>query len=121
MAGATLTTCRNLLAKSARLVSKEENWCRSDLAVDVKGRPCSPHIKRARRWDAIGALYNSAGVAPSETIDHRGLIEALAHLDYAASLLHKRTIVGVNDDLGHAAVLDCYRAAWLRARRSSLA
>ena len=106
-------TCRNLLAKSARLISEKENWCRSDLATDVKGRPCEPRIKSARRWDAVGALYNSAGILVRDTSDHKALMEALVHLDYAAGLLHKRTIIAVNDDLGHAAVLECYRAAWL--------
>lgn len=106
----------NLLERSAKAIYNPGNWCRSDLAMDVKGRPCSPHVKRARRWDAIGALYKAAGVGPTETDRHATLISALAHLDYAASLLHKKTIVSVNDDLGHAAVLECYRAAWACSR-----
>lgn len=106
---------RNLLGKSAALILEKGNWCQSDLALDVKGRPCSAHTRRARRWDAIGALYKTAGVSLSGTSDDATLIVALAHLDAAAVSLHRRTIMAVNDELGHEAVLECYRAAWRAA------
>jgi hypothetical protein len=104
---------QDLLAQAANLLKETGTIARGGLAFDKRGVACAPHIGRAARRDALGALYRAARVPPEGTDSHRFLPAALAHLDWAAGLLFKSTIVRVNDEMGLEAVLECYRAAWV--------
>jgi hypothetical protein len=105
----------SLLTDAARLLKAQATVVVGHLALDAKGRPCAPHTSRAKTFDALGALYRVCGVKVEKTADNRNLLAALAHLDWAAALLHHRTIVGVNDELGLDEVLECYRSAYRAA------
>lgn len=104
-----------LLEQAALRIKRAGKVAVGHLAVDRHGRPCEPHHRRAVLHDAQGALYNSCGVPPDKTDSRQHLCSALAHIDAAANMIYRQTIVSVNDELGFDAVLQCYRVAWMWA------
>lgn len=108
---------RELIERAARLISNERHWLQGALACDAKGQPCDPW--RAKRFDAIGAVYHVARVKLDSAKPARGKIDplgsALACLQMAAQVKHRMSMELVNDRIGHAAVMECMRLAWQRA------
>lgn len=105
-----MTSARDLLQTAAQTIIRRGKVARKNLALNARGQPCKP--RHGYIFDAIGALYHVAGTNPDKTDRNASLCKALAALDYAAGLMHKRTIVAVNDDLGFDEVVACYRRAW---------
>lgn len=99
------------------LLSKPQHFAQGAIALSRKGEPCLPHIKRAVRWDAIGALYK--GHSKPILIDDKGgspswerdLFAAIVECQLAANRLYKASLEVVNDTRGREDVLACYRAA----------
>lgn len=107
---------RAILSSGADLLKKQGKVCIGQLALDKKGNPCDPHLRRAVVVDAPGALYRITKTPLKHTADDRDLMAALAGLDLASGLLYKRGIVATNDNLGLEAVIACYRRAWAEAK-----
>jgi hypothetical protein len=90
-----MATAETLRAAMA-LIEDESNWCREWPAMDARGESVHHDSPHATRWCAMGALRKICSDNNSE-----------AQLP--------RYIVFINDILGHAAVMRCYRKAIRRA------
>jgi hypothetical protein len=89
-----------IIERAQALIADEQNWCRGELARDVKGVAICPTAASAMKRCGLGALI---AAAYQITNDYRGAhdlaIKALRPLYGSATLVH------VNDMRGHAAVL----------------
>lgn len=105
---------RAVIAQVAALIGDERSFAQKALALDKHGTPCEPYSKKAKRWCPIGAAYMATRTkldSPKEVYpDH--CASACAAMSMAASMLHKRTMESVTDQLGHAAVMEVLRLAW---------
>jgi hypothetical protein len=98
-----------ILTAARDLISDPERWCHGASARTSNGvstMPCSPV---AAQWCAVGACEKA----------HSGFIhvEALDVLNKSARLHFKLGAAAVNDDLGHAAVMEMYDKAIEIAKR----
>jgi hypothetical protein len=94
------------ILKAARaLIEDPERWTQHEYAVKGDGSGTFSLDVDARQWCATGALQRVlAGQIASET-------EAFIILESAAQDLDVDGIIGVNDELGHAAVMQMYNKA----------
>lgn len=104
---------RAVIKEMADLIGAPERWCQGHLALSKAGYPCEP--VRGKRWDALGAAYKVTHTRlsdqrPPGRCDPVGA--AVAALNLAAYQMHRMGIQRVNDELGHAAVMDVLRKAW---------
>jgi hypothetical protein len=106
---------RDLIEDAGKTLKDANCWLVGGLAVDAKGKPCEPSATKAKRWDAVGAVIMAAGVRVNQMDAVRDMGPALACLDLCALRLFGRSLVTVNDDVGHAAVMAVFRAAWKAA------
>ena len=90
-----------LIAARAKIADKT-NWCQENSAVNSHRIPVHPTNSNACAWCALGALE---AASPPHSYGSNLLYEAA----YATHGL--RSVVEVNDALGHAAVLQMYDAA----------
>lgn len=112
-----MTPAETILA-AGKLLSDPTRWCQGALARTATGAVVAPTSKRARMWDSVGVIYHVRRVRVDDP-DAAGINDvgaALAAVNGAAGRLYKCTAVAVNDDLGHAAVLECLRLAYKRMR-----
>src|SRR5688572_23148036 len=86
------------LRAAMALIEDESGWCRGYYAWPARGR--------IERWCAQGAIYS---------VDRDSSTGASSALDNVCCDLHKGCSEYVNDCLGHAAVMECYREAIRRA------
>lgn len=108
----------DLILEAGKLLADPERWCQGALARDRRGTPVVPTSKRALKWDTAGAIYHAARTKPDD-FDKPRLSDvggALAALQSAAHILHRKGHIAVNDELGHAAVLECLRLAYRRTK-----
>lgn len=103
------------LEAAGRLLSDPARWTQGAMARNRHGKPCLPNIVSAKCWCPIGALHHVCGCSPADVDRRRHLVTALNCLDIAALELHQHSAEWVNDNLDHAAVMDCMRRAWRRA------
>jgi hypothetical protein len=95
-----------LLVRARRRIADPARWVRFYLATDATGRRVQPTAPEAARWCAVGALQAEAGW---RAVVHGGqaLRQATVRLYEACG----RTPEYVNDERGHAAVLEMYDEA----------
>lgn len=85
--------------KAARaLIADPKHWTRGTFARDANGEPCASGAVEAVCFCALGALKR---VAPSWTLVD-AIQQHIYNLDREALMLG---VAGINDNLGHAAVL----------------
>lgn len=99
---------------AGKSLSDKDHWCVEGMARDALGRHISPDSVRAVQWCAVGAIYAACGCSPSSFTNE--VAEAVAAIDLAANRLYDKSIVCVNDELGHAEVLECLRLAYKQTK-----
>jgi hypothetical protein len=100
-----VTTVEVLIAAKT-LIEDPERWTQHEYALRADGSGTFSLDVDARQWCATGALQRvQDSQIASETT------EAFIILESAARTLDIDGIVGVNDDLGHAAVMQMYNKA----------
>jgi hypothetical protein len=110
---------KEIIGAAGKLIADPDKWCQETLARRANGRP-SASVFRAQQWDAIGAVYFSAGIEPTGYRITNNLTAALAGLNAAAHELHQMSTERVNDELGHRPVLEVMRRAWKQANDQDL-
>lgn len=96
-----ITDC---LKKARALIEKPENWCQNSMAQNAEGAYVPVQSVHACKFCAIGAI---------DRADHQSVVGAMAEfvLGHAAHIKFGLSAFGVNDKLGHEAVLAMYDAA----------
>lgn len=110
-----------ILIEAGKRIAKPERWTTGAMARTRAGEIICPLDRKAAQFDAIGSLIKTCRIDLEDEHDWRRWKEAapaMFELHSASNRIHRRTLEGVNDDLGHEAVLDVYRAAIRSARIS---
>lgn len=102
------------ITAAAKLISNPQNWTSGALARTKTGDACAPNLRRACRWDASGAIYAALRIDPDdyEDRDLDQVARLLALADRTASRKFRTTLCRANDNLGHDAVMQIFRAAY---------
>jgi hypothetical protein len=87
----------NLTHRAREILSDPSSWTQWVAARDAGGRPVSPCCNEAKKFCGFGALTRAA--------HEKGLSEWLLLDIFAPGAL--ATLIRVNDDQSHAAVLGC--------------
>ncbi len=113
----TLTPA-DLITAAGTILAEKGRWCQGALARDKSGVPVSPTSRRARRWDSAGVVYSVTKVKPDDFSDPalNNVGAVLATLERAANRLYGRGHITVNDELGHADTMECFRLAYRMAK-----
>lgn len=96
-----------VLRQARELIANPANWCQGETARDAEGWSAHPEDGRARRWDAIGAVERVAGRGSKVCGDALNLLYDVV----PGGVSTERGVASVNDDDGHAAVLDLFDSA----------
>ena len=89
-----------IVERARALIADEQHWCRGELARDPKGRGVCPMSESAVKRCGLGALIMAAyQITNDRPAAHDLAIKAMRPLRGSA------TLVNVNDERGHAAVL----------------
>jgi hypothetical protein len=93
-----------ILRAARELISDLAHWCQGKLARDEDGVPCYPGSEDAEQWCAQGAhaRFTRGNVISGPLWD---FLNGVARRGFGLSAS------GVNDQLGHAAVLELYDRA----------
>jgi len=97
-------TVRGVLCAARRLIEDPEHWTTGVLARDAAGEWIEPQDNGAVCWCAVGAV---AAVSPDVDLED----QAATLLDRTAEERGGVFASRVNDERGHAAVLEMYDAA----------
>ena len=89
-----------IVEQARALVADESRWCRGEIARDAKGRGVCPMSDSATKRCGLGALIMAACQI---TNDRRQAHTTLS--SKPCVLCGSATLVNVNDERGHAAVL----------------
>ena len=95
-------TPQEILIAARAKIADEANWCQENSAVNSHRIPVHPTNSNACAWCALGALE---ATSPA-TANLRSLLYEAAYATHGL-----RSVVDVNDTLGHAAVLQVYDVA----------
>lgn len=102
-------TVYEFLSASQEGIRDPDNHCRNVFATDADGNECPGNSSVARHWCALGINQKIA-----EENDCWGAILDSARLrlfEACDKLFPKRGMAGVNDVIGHAAVMQIYDLA----------
>ncbi len=83
------------LREMREFLQDEKRFCKRTSAKDINGKSVSPHSKKARSW-CIEGLYYMLGLSYNMSVKY---------LHEAADTLFTKDLIWVNDNLGHAAIL----------------
>ena len=89
-----------IVEQARRLIANEQNWCRGQLAEDARGRIVFPTSANAVRRCGLGAVIAAA----FKLTQNDDKAYALAQ-DTLRPYCALSTLVHVNDERGHAAVI----------------
>ena len=95
-----------IIQRARDLISDEKCWCRGSYARNKIGFAISVHNRSARSFCAMGALMLAAAEICNSTSDAADL----AH-NVSTTMCPDRSIVFINDHVGHAAVLALFDQA----------
>jgi hypothetical protein len=101
---------RDQLIAIKELIKDPAHWCQDALAVNHIGVPVSPTSPRAYCWCFRGAMYKVLGV--TEPPNNCPLEDVLYNT--SNDLYPGQGMIGVNDDIGHEAVMKVLDDALLR-------
>lgn len=108
----------NVLREAYDLIRDEERWTVEYAATDRQGEPVAPGSTEAVRWCAVGALVRCAGWT-AWSAGERNWLESLAKTMFPDlrrySISH---VMGVNDELGHDAVMQLFEKALIQQEGS---
>ena len=102
-----------LLTAARKRIEAKAGWQPGEAAYLADGQPCDATDSKAVRWSGWGAYEAAASGCP----DRDAAVEGAALLESAAQTLHGATLIGVDDDKGHDAVLEVYDSAMMNIRR----
>lgn len=93
-----------VLRQARALIADPSHWCQLGYAKNKRGRNVGARSPLAVQWCAFGAGLHVAGN------DAHAWFVAQAALNEAARVLYPKTpdAAGVNDLVGHAAVMSCF-------------
>lgn len=101
------------LQKSRSRIADPANWVVGMIACDERGQLISATSTNAQRWCAIGAVMATTG--ESDTILNelgmscrRALSAEIKNLPKKWLLYSTPTVAGINDTMGHEAILELY-------------
>ena len=105
-----LTNKQVRVLQAARdLIADKSHWTTDLYAVDSRGNPAAPGARNACQFCAVGAVREATYRAYGNLGKARPIIHTLyAH---AANLYDGKTLIQINDTLGHADVLRIFDAA----------
>lgn len=107
-------TTHEILTQVRELISDKERWTFEVLARAKDGVSCDPRSKEAVCWCTTGALRKVCGTGMVSLFD-KEFNDATRVLQHACVERHNKSILGVNDCLGWAAILKCLDAAIVAA------
>ncbi len=110
------------LIEAGKVIKDEAYWCQGALARDKHGKEVKPRTRTAVKWDANGIIFKVCRVNPDDYESNQINLAAECGntLDMCALIRFQKGITTVNDQLGHAAVMDCLRDAVRRSRGREL-
>ena len=79
-----------------KLLEDPKKWTRNTVARDIDGHFISPHSEKAYSWCIEGAYY-TLGLSYNR---------AVKYLHESAEDMYGKDLVWVNDNIGHAAILN---------------
>lgn len=106
----------DILKKALDIISDQNRWTKRTLARTVDGIPTSPHLSNAVNFCAVGALRFAAIGNDQFLMCRKEIQEAYAScrddLDkIAARNWNGYTLVQVNDEVNHEAVVQIFKTA----------
>jgi hypothetical protein len=101
-----------VLGDAEALIADEARWTTHRPAADAAGQTVGPSADEACRWCAFGAICKAARALGAD-------IQPAVYL--ANKYSGAGTVISVNDDRGHAAVLGVLREARADAERRCMA
>jgi hypothetical protein len=104
-------TLLELLTKSRNRIASRDNWCTGTAAKTAHGTPCSTTQQTAVRFCALGALWSFDRVSADESAKASIIAAEKALRRASIDLFNEKSVVDVNDQLGHEAVLKVYDRA----------
>ena len=102
-----------VLKEARELIADEKRWCRGFLAIDASGRRVDSLSKKAAQWCALGALERA-----TNKNSHMELGAFTSLMDCTLGLFG-RSIVTVNNEYGHAAIMKAFDCAISKAESRS--
>jgi len=97
-----------ILKDAKKRIENEENWCSHAYAKDSHGFICGELDSAARRWCAGGSLHKTDDKIREPVIYGIARTELTKTCETQKGLM---TIEEVNDELGHAAIIECFDIA----------
>ena len=96
-------------------IADPAHWTKRTFASDEFGKPCNEFSSHSVRWCALGSLRVACG---EYSVKNYRLLDALRTKLNTIAIDHftSNGIIAVNDDLGHAAVLELYDIAIRREK-----
>lgn len=103
------------IVRVGKLLSDPERWTPDEIAVGSTGRPCRPLAVRARKWSVAGAVAKVCNWNLDDDPAANDFAKVYGHISLVAQGRHKKSVERVEQELGHAAVLEMLRHAYRTA------
>lgn len=109
-----LPLCLETLEKIRKRISSQDHWCQKESARDEEGKGTDPNGQRAVQWCLSGAItkesWDTHIVLNRESlilVDIWDRCSGFVHdvISLQSSRLYGKSLVNVNDELGHKDVL----------------
>lgn len=110
-------TAADILKAAKARIADPANWVQTNYAVNAEGVSVGEADPEACKFCAKGAMYAAlwASFSPDALLPEESrqafMIGSALLNDAALQNYHRMSIISVNDDLGHDAVMRCYDAA----------
>ncbi len=98
-----------IIARALEIISDEDHWTSAVVARAADGKSCSCRDPSAVRFCAIGALFKAA----VELVGDDGVAQGFKadKLVLAANNRQFDTLPSINDDEGHAVIVEMFKRA----------
>lgn len=103
-----------IISRTARIISEPGKRTTSGhMAVNKAGNPVRPHLRSARAWCPIGAMFHIAGVDSDKPEKYpRGLIQCLAAFDWYCCRLFSKSSIEISNTAPLEDVLTALRKTY---------
>jgi hypothetical protein len=113
-------TLESILIEAGKTIADPERWTQGTLARDRHGNEVKPTERRAVKFSAEGIICSVVKWKPDDENASSSVVNtaaaALATIDLMANRLFRHSSFYVNDNLGHEATLQIFRAAVKHSR-----